>query len=244
MLLVTKCRFVAKGMTRSTFSNETISSQKNRTFRDEAEVVTIAYLTPSRRRRFAFPSTLRLSGDTSPSVIVVASAHRHHRLPLRRFILRDASTPKCFQQRFAFLSPDNASPSVVAVASARSHRFILRDDSSLRQFRRNRNTSSFMTLPATFHPSATLHPLRRFNFMQQSVRISEKSCLVETKKDKLVDEEFLTDFVLHDENGVPQLLEMLEFDDMFISGLILPLEEGSDKENENVIKCEGFGRLD
>ena len=78
--------------------------------------------------------------------------------------------------------------------------------------------------------------------MQQSVCIPEKSCLVETKKDKLVDEEFLAvrltsgkddgrpnrrlaDFVLHDENGVPQLLEMLEFDDMFISGLILPLEE-------------------
>ncbi|XP_030964849.1 probable LRR receptor-like serine/threonine-protein kinase At3g47570 [Quercus lobata] len=84
---------------------------------------------------------------------------------------------------------------------------------------------------------------------QQSVCISEKSCLVETKNDKLVDEEFLAvcltsgkddghpnrrlaDFVLHDENGVLQLLEMLEFDDMFIFGLILPLKEGSDKEKE------------
>ena len=37
---------------------------------------------------------------------------------------------------------------------------------------------------------------------------------------------------------------MLEFDDMFISGLILPLEESSDKEKENVIRCEGFGRLE
>ena len=82
------------------------------------------------------------------------------------------------------------------------------------------------------------------NFKQQSIHISEKSFLVETKKDKLVDEEFLTDFVLHDENGVSQPLEMLEFDDMFISGLILPLEESSDKEKENVIKCEGFGRLE
>ena len=85
--------------------------------------------------------------------------------------------------------------------------------------------------------------------MQQSVRISEKSCVVETKKDKLVNEEFLTvcltfgkddghpnrrlaDFVLHDENGVLQLLETLEFDDMFIFGLILPLKESSDKEKE------------
>ena len=91
------------------------------------------------------------------------------------------------------------------------------------------------------------------DFKQQSVRISEKSCIVETKKDQLVDEEFLavrmtsgkddgrpnrrlTDFVLHDENGVPQPLEMLEVDDMFISGLILPLEEESpDKEKEKVI---------
>ena len=97
--------------------------------------------------------------------------------------------------------------------------------------------------------------------MQQSVCISEKSCLVETKKDKLVDEEFLAvrltsgkddgrpnrtqaDFVLHDENGVPPLLEMLEFDDMFISGLILLLEESSDREKEKVIRCEGFGCLE
>ena len=81
-------------------------------------------------------------------------------------------------------------------------------------------------------------------FKQQSVHISKKSCLVETKKDKLVDEEFLTDFVLHDENGVPQPLEMLEFDDMFISGLILHLEESSDKEKVKVIRCEGFGWLE
>ena len=82
------------------------------------------------------------------------------------------------------------------------------------------------------------------DFKQQSVHISKKSCLVETKKDKLVDEEFLTDFVLHDENGVPQPLEMLEFDDMFISGLILHLEESSDKEKVKVIRCEGFGWLE
>ena len=37
---------------------------------------------------------------------------------------------------------------------------------------------------------------------------------------------------------------MLEFDDMFISGLILPLEECSDREKEKVIRCEGFKRLE
>ncbi|KAK7837987.1 dna (cytosine-5)-methyltransferase 1 [Quercus suber] len=62
--------------------------------------------------------------------------------------------------------------------------------------------------------------------------------------DKLVNEEFLTDFVLHDENGVLQPLEILEFDDMFISGLILPLEESSGKEKEKVIRCEGIRRLE
>ena len=40
MLLVTKRRFVTKGMTSSTFSDEIVSSQKNRSFRDEAEDVT------------------------------------------------------------------------------------------------------------------------------------------------------------------------------------------------------------
>ena len=37
---------------------------------------------------------------------------------------------------------------------------------------------------------------------------------------------------------------MLEVDDMFIFGLILPLEESSEKEKEKVIRCEDFGRLE
>jgi DNA (cytosine-5)-methyltransferase 1 len=99
------------------------------------------------------------------------------------------------------------------------------------------------------------------NFKERSVCISEKSCLVETKKDQFAEEEILavrmtsgqddgrpnrrlTDFILHDENGAPQPLEMLELDDMFISGLILPLEESSDKEKEKGVRCEGFGRIE
>lgn len=99
------------------------------------------------------------------------------------------------------------------------------------------------------------------DFKEQSVRICEKSCFVETKKDQFADEEILalrltsgeddgrpnrrlTDFILHDENGVPQPLEMLEVTDMFISGLILPLQESLDKEKEKGIRCEGFGRIE
>ena len=54
---------------------------------------------------------LCLSGNASPSVVVVASAHRRHRLPSRRFRCnRNASAPKRFRRRFAFLSPGYTSP--------------------------------------------------------------------------------------------------------------------------------------
>ncbi|KAG2676448.1 hypothetical protein I3760_12G053200 [Carya illinoinensis] len=99
------------------------------------------------------------------------------------------------------------------------------------------------------------------DFKERSIRICEKSCVVETKKDQFADEELLavrltsrqddgrpnrrlTDFVLHDENGAPQPLEMLEVDDMYISGLILPFEASLEKEKEKGVRCEGFGRIE
>ncbi|KAJ0039655.1 hypothetical protein Pint_27589 [Pistacia integerrima] len=99
------------------------------------------------------------------------------------------------------------------------------------------------------------------DFKEKSVRLSEMSFLVEAKEDQFADEEFvavgltamqdggrpnrrLTDFVLHNSDGVPQPLEMLEVDDMFISGLILPLEGGSDREKVKGVRCEGFGRIE
>lgn len=99
------------------------------------------------------------------------------------------------------------------------------------------------------------------DFKEKSLRISEKSFLVEAKKDQYADDEIvavgltarqdgdrpnrrLSDFILHDENGLPQPLEMLEIDDLFISGLILPLQESSDREKEKGVRCEGFGRIE
>ncbi|KAL5560163.1 hypothetical protein UlMin_036374, partial [Ulmus minor] len=99
------------------------------------------------------------------------------------------------------------------------------------------------------------------DFKEKSAKISKKSSLVETKKDQIVDDEDLalgltsgvdasrpnrrlTDFVVHDENGVSQPLEMLEVNDMFISGVILPLDEKSDKDKERSVRCEGFGRIE
>ncbi|XP_028756497.1 DNA (cytosine-5)-methyltransferase 1-like [Neltuma alba] len=98
---------------------------------------------------------------------------------------------------------------------------------------------------------------------EKSVHLPEKACLIEVKKEEVVDEEFLavrltagpddgegrpnrrlTDFILHDENGTARPLEMLEVNDLFISGLILPLEESLDKKKEKGIRCEGFGRIE
>ncbi|RVW55300.1 DNA (cytosine-5)-methyltransferase 1A [Vitis vinifera] len=99
------------------------------------------------------------------------------------------------------------------------------------------------------------------DFKERSVRISEISATIETKRDQLVYEEVvavhltseqhedhpnrrLTDFILHDSDGQPQPFEMSEVDDLLISGLILPLEESSDKEKQKGVRCEGFGRIE
>ncbi|CAJ2666991.1 unnamed protein product [Trifolium pratense] len=84
---------------------------------------------------------------------------------------------------------------------------------------------------------------------------------VPKRSDQIVEEEFLavrmtagqddgrpnrrlTDFILHDETGAAQPLEMLEINDLFITGLILPLEGSVDKKKEEGVRCEGFGRIE
>ncbi|GFP95055.1 DNA (cytosine-5)-methyltransferase 1b [Phtheirospermum japonicum] len=96
---------------------------------------------------------------------------------------------------------------------------------------------------------------------KKSARISGKDSVVETKKDRVVEEELvavrltagqedgrpcrrLTDFTFYNSDGVAQPFEMLEADDIFITGLVLPLEESSDKDKAKGIKCEGFGRVE
>ncbi|KAK7314847.1 hypothetical protein VNO77_33375 [Canavalia gladiata] len=100
------------------------------------------------------------------------------------------------------------------------------------------------------------------NLKEKSFSISEKSCLIETEKDQIEEEEMLavrlttgqddgrpnrriTDFILHDESGTSQPLEMLEVNDLYISGVILPLEASMvGKKKEKGIRCEGFGRIE
>ncbi|KAL2334436.1 hypothetical protein Fmac_015649 [Flemingia macrophylla] len=99
------------------------------------------------------------------------------------------------------------------------------------------------------------------NLKEKSFSISEKSCLIETDKDQIVDEEILavrmtaeqddgrpnrriTDFILHDESGTAQPLEMLEVSDLYITGVILPFEASTGKKKEKGVRCEGFGRIE
>ncbi|KAL8255048.1 hypothetical protein R6Q59_033269 [Mikania micrantha] len=99
------------------------------------------------------------------------------------------------------------------------------------------------------------------SFKSKPVRLSEKSATIENKKVQVVEEEIaalslipgpddprpnrrLSDFIFHDADGKPQPVEMLEVDDLFISGIILPLEKISVKEKETGVQCEGFGRIE
>ncbi|KAI5671833.1 hypothetical protein M9H77_12197 [Catharanthus roseus] len=99
------------------------------------------------------------------------------------------------------------------------------------------------------------------NFKEKPVRISEQSVLIEKKKSQSVEEEAvaigltagqesgmpnrrLVDYIFHNSDGIAQPLEMLEVEDVFITGTILPLEGSADKEIANGVRCEGFGRIE
>ncbi|KAL3538480.1 hypothetical protein ACH5RR_001846 [Cinchona calisaya] len=53
----------------------------------------------------------------------------------------------------------------------------------------------------------------------------------------------LTAFVFHDEFGETLPVEMVEESNLYISAVILPLEDICDKEKETRIHCEGFGPI-
>ncbi|AEE82708.1 Met2-type cytosine DNA-methyltransferase-like protein [Arabidopsis thaliana] len=100
------------------------------------------------------------------------------------------------------------------------------------------------------------------NFKEKPLRISDKSETVEAKKEQNVVEEIvaiqltsslesnddprpnrrLTDFVLHNSDGVPQPVEMLELGDIFLEGVVLPL--GDDKNEEKGVRFQSFGRVE
>ncbi|KAL2556502.1 DNA (cytosine-5)-methyltransferase 1 [Forsythia ovata] len=99
------------------------------------------------------------------------------------------------------------------------------------------------------------------DFKEKSLHISKKSSVIETKRNLLVEEEIvalrltsggkdgrpcrrLTDFTFHNADGKQQPFEMLEVDNIYVSGRILPLEETADKEKAKGVRCGGFGRIE
>ncbi|KAG6490590.1 hypothetical protein ZIOFF_051890 [Zingiber officinale] len=100
------------------------------------------------------------------------------------------------------------------------------------------------------------------NFKERSVRISDKSSVLETKKIQVEENEEvaveltrlgaedlppcrkLVDFTIHDADGNAQPFEMSEIDDCFITALVLPSDDNLGKERDRGIKCEGFGRIE
>eukprot|EP01018_Ginkgo_biloba_P018917 Gb_24436 [translate_table: standard] len=100
------------------------------------------------------------------------------------------------------------------------------------------------------------------DFKEKDFILSTKDCIVETKKEKTVEEENVAivitanskdgpeippqrrilDFILHDENGKSQPVEMLDVLDLYITALILPKTGILDKDKG--VHCEGFGRVE
>ncbi|KAK2367307.1 DNA (cytosine-5)-methyltransferase [Trifolium repens] len=129
-----------------------------------------------------------------------------------------------------------------------------------KQKKRGLSESGEQPAPTRKMPKRTVSAAHK-NLKEKSFSISDKSFLIETKQDQIVEEEFLavrmtagqedgrpnrrlTDFILHDETGAAQPLEMLEINDLFITGLILPLKGSADKKKEESVRCEGFGRIE
>ncbi|XP_074301806.1 DNA (cytosine-5)-methyltransferase 1B-like [Silene latifolia] len=99
------------------------------------------------------------------------------------------------------------------------------------------------------------------DFKEKAVRMSEKDDLVDRKREITVENEIaviglttghddpranrrLVDFIFHDGEGKAQPVELLEVTDLFISGVILPLEPSGDSLKDKGVKCEGFGRIE
>ncbi|XP_050379658.1 DNA (cytosine-5)-methyltransferase 1-like [Argentina anserina] len=103
------------------------------------------------------------------------------------------------------------------------------------------------------------------DFKERSVHLSDKYAFIASKEEEIVSDESLavvmtrgekpddekpnrrlTQFILHNEDGVVQPLEMVQHGGLFITGTLLPLDESSEKGKGKIkgVKCEGFGRIE
>ncbi|CAL1381124.1 unnamed protein product [Linum trigynum] len=113
------------------------------------------------------------------------------------------------------------------------------------------------------HASPPKRPRRaaaHVDFREKPVEVIDESSLIESKKEQVVDELLavrltegqengrpnrrLTDFIVHDEDFAPQYLEMIEVSDMFLSGVILPLDDCIGEGKAKRVRCEGSERIE
>uniref|UniRef100_A0A0A9U0N4 Dmt101 n=1 Tax=Arundo donax TaxID=35708 RepID=A0A0A9U0N4_ARUDO len=100
------------------------------------------------------------------------------------------------------------------------------------------------------------------NFKEKELNLSEKDLVVTIKESRVEEEERdavrltktepedrrpcrkLIDFTLHDADGNLQPFEMSEVDSIFITALVMPLDDGLEKDKGKGIRCLGFGRIE
>ncbi|XP_045807951.1 DNA (cytosine-5)-methyltransferase 1-like [Trifolium pratense] len=129
-----------------------------------------------------------------------------------------------------------------------------------KQKKRSLSESGEQPAPTRKMPKRSATGARKF-FKEKSFSISNKSCHIKRNQDKIAGQEFksvrmtaeqddgrpnrrITNFFLHDETGAAQPLEMLEINNLFITGHILPLERSEDKKKEKGFRCTSFGRIE
>ncbi|CAD6245060.1 unnamed protein product [Miscanthus lutarioriparius] len=99
------------------------------------------------------------------------------------------------------------------------------------------------------------------NFKEKELGLSEEDLIITIKESRVEEEEIeavrltktepedrrpsrkLIDFSLHDADGNLQPFEMSEVDDIFMTALILPLDNGMEKDRKKGVRCLGFGRI-
>ncbi|XP_052148425.1 DNA (cytosine-5)-methyltransferase 1A [Oryza glaberrima] len=114
-------------------------------------------------------------------------------------------------------------------------------------------------------PVASKRPKRAAacsNFKEKSLDLSEKDSIITIKESRVEEKEIeavnltrtgpedgqpcrkIIDFILHDGDGNLQPFEMSEVDDIFITALIMPLDDDLEKDRGKGIRCSGFGRIE
>ncbi|KAL6894257.1 hypothetical protein ACP4OV_008355 [Aristida adscensionis] len=100
------------------------------------------------------------------------------------------------------------------------------------------------------------------SFKEKELDLSEKDSIVTIKENRVEEEEIdavrltktepedwrpcrkLIDFILHDADGNMQPFEMSEGDGIFITALVMPLNDDLEKDREKGIRCVRFGRVE